>query len=68
MPVVEVHMRTGRSAEDKRRLIESITDVITHVLGSKRERVVVLLDEIDPNSWGQGGRILADELGSPRDV
>jgi 4-oxalocrotonate tautomerase len=64
MPVVEVHMRTGRSAEDKRRLIESITDVITQVLGANRERVVVLLDEIDPRSWGQGGRVLADELAS----
>jgi 4-oxalocrotonate tautomerase len=67
MPVVEVHMRTGRSAEDKRRLIESITDVITQVLGSKRDRVVVLLDEIDPRSWGQGGRLLADELAPPED-
>lgn len=62
MPVVQVHMRAGRSAEDKRRLIESITDVVVDVLGSKRERVVVLLDEIDPGSWGQGGRLLADEL------
>jgi 4-oxalocrotonate tautomerase len=65
MPVVQVHMRTGRSAEEKRRLIEAITDAVTHVLGSKRERVVVLLDEIDPGSWGQGGRLLADELSDP---
>jgi 4-oxalocrotonate tautomerase len=62
MPVVEVHMRSGRTQEEKRRLIESLTDVVTEVLGSRRERVVVLLDEIDPTSWGQGGRLLADEL------
>jgi 4-oxalocrotonate tautomerase len=62
MPVVQVHMRAGRSAEEKRRLIESITDSVVDVLGSKRERVIVLLDEIDPASWGQGGRLLADEL------
>ncbi len=67
MPVVEVHMRTGRSAEEKRRLIESMTDVITQVLGSRRERVVVLLDEIDPGSWGQGGRLLAEELAAPEE-
>lgn len=65
MPVVEVHMRAGRSEDDKRRLIQEITDVVTQVLGSKRERVVVLLDEVDPRSWGQGGRVLADELASP---
>jgi 4-oxalocrotonate tautomerase len=65
MPVVEVHMRAGRSADDKRRLIESITDVITQVLGSRQDRVVVLIDEIDPRSWGQGGHPLADELARP---
>lgn len=68
MPVVEVHMRTGRSAEEKRRLIESMTDVITQVLGSQRERVVVLLDEIDPGSWGQGGRLLIEELAAPEET
>ena len=68
MPVVQVHMRAGRSAEEKRQLIESLTDVITSVLGSRRERVVVLLDEVDPGSWGQGGRLLADELAAPEEV
>jgi 4-oxalocrotonate tautomerase family enzyme len=58
-------MRAGRSAEEKRRLIEAITDAVTGVLGSKRQRVVVLLDEIDPESWGQGGQLLADELSNP---
>jgi 4-oxalocrotonate tautomerase len=62
MPVIEVHLRAGRSAEDKRQLIEAITEVVTRVLGSKRERVVVLLEEVDPQSWGQGGTVLADEL------
>ncbi len=62
MPVVEVHLRAGRSAEDKRQLIEAITEVVTRVLGSRRERVVVLLEEVDPHSWGQGGNVLADEL------
>lgn len=65
MPVIQVHMRAGRSAEEKRRLIEAITDAVTGVLGSKRQRVVVLLDEIDPESWGQGGQLLADELSNP---
>jgi len=65
VPVIQVHMRAGRSAEEKRRLIEAITDAVTGVLGSKRQRVVVLLDEIDPESWGQGGQLLADELSNP---
>jgi 4-oxalocrotonate tautomerase len=58
-------MRAGRSVEEKRRLIEAITDAVTGVLGSKRQRVVVILDEIDPESWGQGGQLLADELSNP---
>lgn len=58
-------MRAGRSAEEKRRLIEAITDAVTKVLGSQRQRVVVILDEIDPESWGQGGQLLADELSNP---
>ncbi|MFJ5697225.1 2-hydroxymuconate tautomerase [Arthrobacter sp. NPDC093139] len=68
MPVVQVHMRAGRSAEEKRQLINALTDAVVRVLGSKRERIVVLLDEIDPESWGQGGRLLIDELSDPEET
>jgi 4-oxalocrotonate tautomerase len=61
MPVIQVHLRAGRSAEDKKRLIHSITKAVTDVLGSPPERVTVVLDEVEEANWGRGGKPLSEE-------
>ena len=41
--------------EQKAALIAGATRLLQEVLGKRPEDVTVLIDEIDPDNWGQGG-------------
>lgn len=59
MPLVNIHLAQRAeptSREDKAALIEGVTRVMQDVLGKRREDVVVLIHELDPDNWGQGGQ------------
>jgi 4-oxalocrotonate tautomerase len=58
MPLVTLRIArraTPTSAEQKSRLIAGITDVVQTVLDKRRESVTVIIDEVDPDNWGEGG-------------
>ncbi len=65
MPIVQVHMLRGRSADQKRRLIFELTRVMEEVVGADPQRVNVVIFELDAECWGRGGVSLA---GGPRVV
>ena len=57
MPYVNVKItREGATAEQKRRIIAAMTDV----LGKSPERTIVVIDEVDLDNWGIGGLPAAD--------
>ncbi|PXY18892.1 MFS transporter [Prauserella muralis] len=57
VPLIEVKLFEGRLSEDtESRLIDSLTDAITGVLGdSVRAQTWVVLDEVPARRWGIGG-------------
>lgn len=58
MPIVSIQLarRTPPTTPDqKAALIEGATRLLQDVLGKRPEDVVVLIEEIDPDNWGQGG-------------
>ena len=46
---------TPTTAEQKAKLIAGVTDVVQSVLDKRRESVTVIIDEVDPDNWGEGG-------------
>jgi 4-oxalocrotonate tautomerase len=52
---------TPTSPEKKAELIAGVTDLLVETLGKRAEDVVVLIEELDPDNWGQGG-IPASEI------
>ena len=58
--MIQVYMLQGRTDSQKRQLIEAMTNVMVDVCGSKRERVGVIVNEIDPANWGRAGVPHAD--------
>ena len=46
---------TPTTAEQKAKLIAGVTDVVQSVLDKRRESVTVIIDEVDPDNWGDGG-------------
>ena len=53
--------RNADITRKKAELIAGVTDLLVETLGKRAEDVVVLIEELDPDNWGQGG-ITASEL------
>ena len=56
MPFVNIRItRDGATAEQKARLIKGVTDLLVEVLDKNPATTVVIIDEVDTDSWGIGG-------------
>jgi 4-oxalocrotonate tautomerase len=55
MPIAQIMILEGRSEEQRRALLRSVTAAITESLGVKPESVRVIIQQIPPSSWGVGG-------------
>ncbi|MDC3416805.1 2-hydroxymuconate tautomerase [Aquibacillus salsiterrae] len=60
MPYVTVEMLPGRTDDQKKALIEKVTDAVVETTGASREKVVVFIEEINKQHYGVGGKRLVD--------
>lgn len=60
MPVITIQ-QGPRTVELKRELVKSVTDAFVDTLGVPADSVQVWIQETQPESWGQGGRLTADK-------
>ena len=59
MPYVNIKVTGGSeapSAEQKAELIRGISELLSRVLNKNPETTVVVIDEIDMDNWGIGGK------------
>lgn len=61
MPLVQIHMATGRSDEQKRALMTAMTDAMVDHLGAPRETVRVWIAEFEETEFMAGGELLRDK-------
>jgi 4-oxalocrotonate tautomerase len=59
-------MLAGRTLDQKRRLVQRITDVLHEELGSNPDAVVVTLIEVPRENYARGGTLIAERDPSPR--
>lgn len=62
MPVCQIHLLEGRTVEQKRALVEKVTQAICETVGAKPEGVRIILTEMPKEHFGIGGKT-AGELG-----
>lgn len=62
MPICQIHLLEGRTVEQKRLLIQKITEAMHEAIGVKSESVRVILTEMPKEHFGIGGKT-AGELG-----
>ena len=63
MPVITIQIAKGRSIEQKRDLVKSITNSVVSSLDVKPEWVSVLIEEFDRENWATGGELHSDKFG-----
>ena len=57
MPYVNIKItRDGATAEQKKALIAGVTQLLVDTLGKNPATTTVIIDEIDTDNWGLGGR------------
>lgn len=61
MPIVHVYLWTGRSAAEKKQVIEGMTKVLTG-LKIPPEAVEVVIHDIPKENWGVGGCPACDKF------
>ncbi|MCE1172907.1 2-hydroxymuconate tautomerase [Azovibrio restrictus] len=62
MPFAQIFLIEGRSDEQKRAVIEKVTDALVEAVGAPRENVRVWIQEVPKTQWGIAGKT-AQELG-----
>ena len=59
MPIIEVNLLEGRTAEDKERLVRALTDATIEAIGAPRQSVRIILREMAPGHFAVGGQSVA---------
>jgi 4-oxalocrotonate tautomerase len=61
MPYVNVRItKDGVTAEQKKQIVEEITDTLVRVLNKKPEHTHIIIDEIEPENWGFAGMLTTE--------
>lgn len=61
MPLVQITMLSGRTADQKRKLVKRITDAMVEEAGAHREAVVVTINEVPKENYANAGVLMADK-------
>ena len=55
MPLVQVSLLKGRTAQQKRNLLKAITDAVVEAVNAKPASVRVIINEIESEHWSVAG-------------
>lgn len=62
MPIVQVTMLQGRSADQKRKIAKRLTNVMVEEAGARREGITVVFHEVSKESYATGGELMVDKV------
>ncbi len=63
MPIIQVRMFEGRTIDQKRKLVASMTDAVVQSLDVKPEDVRIILDEMARHDYSIAGVLVSDKKG-----
>jgi len=61
MPIIQVHLIKGRTVDQKRKLVTSITDAVVKSLGVKDQDVRIILQDMAKDDYAVAGVLVADK-------
>ncbi len=60
MPIAQIYIAEGRTPEQKKVLIEKVTQAFVDALGTKPDSVWITVQDVPKTQWGIGGKTLAE--------
>lgn len=64
MPMIRVEMLEGRSIEQKRELVQSLSREMARVTGCSVGSVYVVIEDVKKENWGIGDQLCYDKFPS----
>jgi 4-oxalocrotonate tautomerase len=64
MPVIQITMLAGRTAQQKRRIAQRVTETVAEEAGTPREAIFVAFYEVSKESYALGGQLIPDRQSS----
>jgi 4-oxalocrotonate tautomerase len=61
MPTIRVELMEGRTPEQKKNLVQALTQSVVQTLGGSPESVDVLLYDIKRSDWATGGVLWSEK-------
>ena len=61
MPIIQVEMLKGRTLEQKRALVEKVTQAVVDTANCPKEAVKIIIREMEFENYSQGGVLKCDE-------
>jgi len=61
MPYINVRItKDGVNAEQKKQIVQQMTQTLVSVLGKKPEHIHIIIDEVEPENWGFAGMLTTE--------
>ncbi|MDX1492161.1 MAG: 4-oxalocrotonate tautomerase DmpI [Pseudohongiellaceae bacterium] len=61
MPIIRVEILEGRSVEQKRELVETLSKETARVIGCPENSIYVVIEDVSKHNWGVGAQLLSDK-------
>ncbi|RUL53126.1 MULTISPECIES: 2-hydroxymuconate tautomerase [Lysinibacillus] len=61
MPIVTVKLLEGRTDEQKKALVEKVTEAVVETVNAKPEAVTIVIEEMAKNHYATGGVRASDK-------
>lgn len=61
MPNIEIVLFEGRTMEQKRKLVKSVTDAVVSSIGGERDAVKIRLTEVSKANYASAGVLYSDK-------
>lgn len=60
MPIVQIELLEGRTHEQKRAMVEKVTQAIVETTGAKVESVTIIIRDMEKGNLAKGGVLASD--------
>jgi 4-oxalocrotonate tautomerase len=65
MPLIQVSMFAGRTAEQKRAFAQALTEAAVRTIGATPGSVDIIFTDVQRGDWATGGRLWSDPPPAP---
>lgn len=62
MPIIRVEIFEGRTTEQKRELVKSLTAETARIAQCSPDSIYVVIEDVKKENWGAGGQLCSDKF------